>query len=222
MPAHRKDITGVRYGRLVAMYDTGKSLYGSRLWLCQCDCGKTKEYSVSRLSKGDVVSCGCRLAEIVPPPAITHGLSKTRLYHIWEGIKQRCTNKNEKHWDRYGGRGITLCKEWYEFMPFHDWAFANGYDENAPVHACTIDRIDNDKGYSPDNCRWVTSKQNTRNRAITIKQTINGKVYTIPEIAEVFGINENTIRYRYHAGYRGEQLIGGLYDTLRNKRNRSE
>ena len=204
------------------MYDTGKSLYGSRLWLCQCDCGKTKEYSVSRLKKGDVVSCGCKQAEWSPPPPTTHGLSKTRLYRIWVSMKQRCTNRNEPHYSRYGGRGITLCKEWYKFMPFHDWAMANGYDESAPSRECTIDRIDNDKGYSPDNCRWVTSKQNTNNRAVTIKQTIHGKIYTLGEISEKFGINLSTVSYRYKAGYRNEQLIGGLYDTLRNKRRSSQ
>lgn len=87
---------------------------------------------------------------------------------------QRCTDQRHRYYDRYGGRGITVCDEWRnDFQAFYDWAMANGYDENAPQGQCTIDRVDNDKGYSPDNCRWVDMKTQRNNRSDSRKETEN-------------------------------------------------
>ena len=91
-------------------------------------------------------------------------LSDHRIYSVWEGMNQRCYNKNNRQYHRYGGRGITICDEWKnDSRAFIEWAYANGYDDKAPQKACEIDRIDNDKGYSPENCRWVDNKTNSRN-----------------------------------------------------------
>lgn len=129
--------------------------------------------------------------------------SKTRLYHIWHGMKNRCLNPNDKNYKSYGGRGITICSEWiHDFCAFEDWAYSNGYREYL-----SIDRIDNDKGYSPDNCRWVTQKVQARNTRQVIYATINGTTQPLIVWARQYGIEPATIRYRYHQGDRGERLI---------------
>jgi hypothetical protein len=101
-----------------------------------------------------------------------HGLTKhKRLYRVWKTMKKRCLNTSDERYDRYGGRGITVCDEWlHNFQAFYDWAMANGYDENAPYGQCTIDRIDNDGNYSPDNCRWVDMKAQGNNRSTNRKE----------------------------------------------------
>ena len=139
-------------------------------WQCLCDCGKLRTAAGYLLVQGHTKSCGCLLKENkgVPP---THGKSHTRLHVTWHGMKQRCSNPLDKNYNRYGGRGITVCDEWKnDFQAFYDWAMANGYDENAPRGQCTIDRIDNDKGYSPDNCRWVDMKTQRNNRSDSRKE----------------------------------------------------
>ena len=94
-----------------------------------------------------------------------HGKTNTRLFNVWRGMKRRCHSTSDKNYDIYGGRGIAVCDEWRNnFQAFYDWAMANGYDENAPTGQCTIDRVDNDKGYSPDNCRWVDMKVQNNNK----------------------------------------------------------
>ena len=162
-----KDLTGQRFGRLVVQKRYGRTPGGEASWICQCDCGKQFAVVGSSLRKGTTRSCGCLRDEIVSKKQSTHRKTKTRLYNVWTHILQRCYNPNHTAYKRYGGRGITVCDEWrYSFQTFHDWAVANGYDENAPRGKCTIDRIDNDKGYSPDNCRFVDMKVQNHNRSI--------------------------------------------------------
>lgn len=116
----------------------------------------------------------------------THGMTNTRLFSIWSGIKNRCYNKNKDEYIRYGAAGIGMCEEWLEdFMNFYNWSMNNGYADDL-----SIDRIDNSKGYSPDNCRWVDKETQTLNRSCTKWIEIDGKYYTIPQIAEKYGINK--------------------------------
>lgn len=160
-----KDLTGQRFGRLVVLERAGSSAKKAR-WLCLCDCGKKALVLGVNLCSGHTNSCGCLSAQLSGDRIKTHGMRQSRLYGVWGGMKSRCLNPNINHYHRYGGRGITICDEWlHDFQKFYEWSIANGYDENAPRGQCTIDRIDNDKGYSPDNCRWVDMKTQRHNRS---------------------------------------------------------
>ena len=160
-----KDITGQRFGRYTVLERAGNDNCRLAMWRCICDCGNERIVRGRDLRSGVIVSCGCYHRELVKDMFTTHNGSRSRLYHVWDGMINRCYRKTSNHYDDYGGRGITVCDEWRnDFQAFYNWAMANGYDENAPRGQCTIDRIDNDKGYSPDNCRWITQKEQQLNK----------------------------------------------------------
>lgn len=161
------DITGQRFGNLVVVKRSGSDKNGKNsLWICQCDCGGSTIATGTHLRNGHTTSCGCVKQKNFVAGGIntrfapTHNQSRTRLYHTYYGMKARCYNPKNKKYHLYGGRGIAVCAEWLNsFEAFYIWAVANGYRDNL-----TIDRKDNDKGYSPDNCRWITRAENNRNR----------------------------------------------------------
>lgn len=136
---------------------------------------------------------------------IIHGKRHTRLYRIWANIKTRCLNPNDHHYGRYGERDITVCDEWKnDFQAFYDWSMSHGYADDL-----TIDRIDNDKGYSPDNCRWVTVSEQNQNKRNVILLTYNGETHSAAEWGRMLGIGKNTVSTRYHKGWTTEQCLFG-------------
>ena len=167
-----RDITGQRFGKLVAIRRVGVKEYPSgghlTLWECRCDCGNTTVVNLAALVTGNTRTCGCShrgenaaIAKI----ARKHGKSKTRLYILWKQIKKRCNNPHDMVYKYYGALGVKVCKEWENnFENFEKWAMENGYDENAPRGQCTIDRINPFLGYSPENCRWITLTEQRHNR----------------------------------------------------------
>ena len=130
-----------------------------------------------------------------------HGERHTRLYGVWNMMKQRCTDKNNAYYNNYGGRGISVCEEWEEFQSFSRWAHENGYDASAEKGECTLDRIDNNGNYCPNNCRWVSRKEQARNRRSNHLLEYHGKTKTLAEWAEQVGIKAATIMYRLRNGW---------------------
>lgn len=161
--ANGKDLTGMRFGYLTVLSKDESLKYKHQThttWLCLCDCGNTTIVRGYCLRNGHTQSCGCLGREKRLKSATKHGQSETRLYAIWHAMKQRCFNPNHKNYVDYGGRGIKVCEEWKnDFQAFYDWAMANGYEESL-----SIDRINNDGNYEPQNCRWVTMKEQCNNR----------------------------------------------------------
>lgn len=206
------DRRGEKYGHWTIIGDYYKKDY-HKLYLCKCDCEKgTERYvDLQNLKSGKSVSCGCVRKEVTKERMQTHGESKTRLYHLWLGMRKRCNDPNDRRYVDYGGRGIKVCSEWdNSYEAYREWALSNGYDESLPWTKCSIDRIDNDKGYSPDNCRWVDVKQQANNKRNNIRIEHNGVTKTVAEWGEELGIKPQTIWARYRKG---------KIDTLFNKNN---
>lgn len=165
-----RDLTGQRFGKLVVRERTA-NIGRQTAWLCKCDCGNEKAVPSWNLVSGQTKSCGCFADEIRAEngksSSTTHGQSYSRLYTIWIGMKQRCYYEKHKHFQNYGGRGIAICDEWKnDFQAFHDWAMSHGYEEHL-----TIDRINNDRNYCPENCRWATYKEQNNNTRRTKKRS---------------------------------------------------
>lgn len=150
-----------KYGKLTPIkIDHRKA--STNYWECKCDCGKTTVVRETYLKNGHTKSCGCIRSDRMKysNPRTTHGLRGHRLNSIWRGMKTRCYNKNSLEYSNYGGRGIAVCKEWKDdFKSFYDWAMSHGYKEGL-----TIDRIDNNGNYEPNNCQWLTKSENVAKR----------------------------------------------------------
>lgn len=191
MPRITKDITGEKIGRLTVLERVDKDGKHSK-WLCRCDCGKTVVVYGSNLTSQHTKSCGCyNLEQLSKRPKKKSPPGHKRLYNIWQGMRQRCTNPHNSRYNIYGGKGIAVYEGWDEFGKFKEWALANGYKEEL-----TIDRIDSDKNYEPSNCQWITLSENSKKTKQNIYLTYNGKTQSRADWAKECNINLSTLRER--------------------------
>ena len=189
------DITGKDYGFLhVNFYDVEESRKRRKsIWNCTCVCGNTAYCESYSLRNGNTVSCGCRRTD---RPHTTHGKTHDPVYRIWQGMKERCFNENSARYPYYGGRGITVCSEWKnDFSAFYKWAMENGYE-----HGLSLDRIDNNGNYCPNNCRWASRSTQARNKRVTIMVTVNGDTKSLSDWSDITGVNVDALRERYRKG----------------------
>lgn len=192
-----KDISNQRYGRLVAIR-RADSKNGKTRWECQCDCGNTCVIHLSSLTGGRTKSCGCVHKETARQngkKGTTHGMTGSRIWRIWQGMKRRC--RDNPHYET-----VSVCEEWQSFEGFYEWAMANGYADTL-----TIDRIDNDGNYEPSNCRWATYKQQENNRRNTMFITIDGQKKPVSEWAALSGIASGTLKQRVKNNWPESDLL---------------
>lgn len=207
MPVKLNISKGQRFGMLTVLHETTRHISKrmERRFVCKCDCGKETIVWLTALVHNKTKSCGCFQkiqASILCRSRSKHGHSRrgprTSLYHRWSDIKKRCNTPTSWAYKYYGGRGITICPEWQDnFLAFAKWARQNGYKPEL-----TIDRIDNNKGYSPENCRWITQAENSKKRHDDhddrCKIVYNDKAYTLKELEGMYGIPAHNIYTRVY------------------------
>lgn len=199
-----EDLTGKRFGRWTVLGETVIKIkpdgHHRRYWVCRCDCGTVREVYQRALKNGKTVSCGCYKAEVASQRR-KHGLHNSRIYKIWNGMKNRCYLSTLEVYKYYGGRGITICDEWKDdFQNFYDWAMANGYNDTL-----TIDRIDVNGNYEPDNCRWTTVKVQQNNKRNNRSLQLSGGKITMSELSNISAIPYSTLRNRIEHGMSVEE-----------------
>lgn len=205
MGRHVIDLTGRKFGRLTVIERGQTSKAGMPRWICQCECGNIRLVQGEQLRGGRSQSCGCYAREQTSKRARIHGQRNTALYNVWDAMKQRCMNPKSKAWKYYGGRGVSICEEWqHNFETFNKWANDNGYQKGL-----TIDRIDVNGDYEPSNCRWVTMREQGKNKRCNVSLTYKGETKLISEWAKELGLNYSTIQWRHKRGWSDEDCITG-------------
>ena len=177
-----KDLTGLRFNYLLVLEYAGRK-NGRTMWKCQCDCGNITYVDSNSLKSGNTKACGCHQSDGWGQ-CKTHGMTKTQLYRSWTAMRNRCYQKSNKYYCNYGGRGISVCDEWrYKFESFRDWAYDNGYKEGM-----TLDRIDNNGNYCPDNCKWSTRVEQMNNTRANHFLEFDGKRMTIAQWSKYLNV----------------------------------
>ena len=186
------EMIGKRFGRLYVFSEESKTGCRGLSWKCVCDCGNVVCVDGYKLRSGHTQSCGCLQRERTSEISRTHGASGGRLFRIWANMKSRCNNPNLPRWGDYGGRGIRVCDAWNDnFQTFYDWAIANGYSDEL-----TIDRINNNGDYCPENCRWATDEEQRLNTRRNRFLTYRGSTRTVKEWANLKGIPYSVLSSR--------------------------
>ena len=190
-----KDISGQKFGRLTAIECVGKNRANYAMWRCRCDCGKETTVASNSLRSGNTRSCGCLSVDLSTSRIVsrntTHGKTHTVLFRRWTGMHTRCENERAVNYKDYGGRGISVCNEWAAFIPFYEWAMANGYEPRL-----TLDRIDPNGDYCPDNCRWIPASEQAKNRRSTRYITFGGERMCLADWARKYHVDPTTLQGR--------------------------
>lgn len=193
----RINMIGKKFGKLTVLEELlERDKFGNKMYKCMCDCGNFINVRGACLRVGNNKSCGCLRG-------VNHGKRKEPLYWVWCSIKQRCNNPNNHRYKDWGERGITMCDEWFNnFQAFYDWAMSNGY-----CKGLTIDRIDNNKGYEPSNCRLVDKKTQNRNKRNNRIITIDNETHCLSEWCEILNLNYCTVEMRLCRGWTIEKAF---------------
>lgn len=201
LPLDVKDLTGQRFGRLIVLAFAGRQ-HRQLYWLCRCDCGNEKAVVRGSLTSGRSRSCGCLRSEKSAARRRTHGKTNSREYRSWSRMFVRCYNSNEHAYDLYGGRGIKVCDRWRSFA-----AFLEDMGPKPLGHHVSVERIDVNGHYCPENCRWATPKQQARNTRRNVMLTFRGKTQCISAWSEELGIGQSTLRIRLKYGWSVERAL---------------
>lgn len=192
------DLSNMVFGKLTVLALKGVHRRNA-YWECRCECGNLVDVKGESIRSGHTASCGCLQKEWASKPK-THGLTKHPLFKTWALMLQRCNNPKSKDYGNYGGRGIGVCDEWLNIHRFIA-------DMGSKPPGKTLDRIDNNKGYDKDNCRWATYAEQCFNKRITLKFNVNGESLTLKDMAEKSGIPVDTIRLRISRGFDAERAM---------------
>lgn len=213
-PLHKvRDLSGQVFGQLTVLGFENVQFRGIKkrpYWLCECSCGKKVYVRTDCLTSGNTRSCGHIQRQIVSSNKFLHDYGG-RLYRIWAQMKQRCKNPKSSGWKDYGGRGIKCCAEWEDYQTFRNWSLANGYSNEL-----TIDRIDVNGDYCPENCRWVgwdIQLKNQRPRCDLLLDPENGNL-KLSELSEKYGLKYATLYFRFKRGLRGKDLIAPIENKV--------
>ena len=194
---------GSKYGRWVVV---ARDQDDPKRVVCHCECGTTKSVNKNELMIGRTNSCGCINIEITRERSTTHGMNGTRLYYIWGSMKARCSRRSSHDYQNYGARGIRVCDDWLNFIPFMEWALSNGYSE-----ILTIDRIDTNKNYEPSNCRWTTNQKQQNNKRNNTTLTYKGQTKNMSEWARFTCLPYSVIKGRKHLGWPDSKILETEY-----------
>lgn len=197
-------LTVLRYSHKVhKQFNDSKKNYYNYYYECECECGTVKTILASSLTGGNTVSCGCHIKNKIIERNRVHGLSKTKLYKLFHGMKRRCYDLNCRSYKNYGGRGITICQEWLDdFKAFYDWALNNGYEDGL-----SIERIDVNKPYEPANCCWIPINEQTKNTTRNVFYEFGGKKKILGDWAKEFNLPFTTVRKRLNRGWNLEKAL---------------
>lgn len=198
----RIDLTGRKFERLKVISYAGTDKSGKTLWNCECKCGNSTISYGQNLKNGTAKSCGCLQKEKLIQRSKTHGQTNSRLYQIWHDMKERTQNRNNKNYKRYGGRGIKVCAQWKKFDDFRKWALDNGYKENL-----TIERINNNGNYCPENCRWATKEEQNRNKRDNVILEYKGERKILADWAKDKGMSYACLKNRIKRGWSIEKAL---------------
>lgn len=218
MPTKKTITPGDKFGRWTALELTQRRTFPAgkthAYRLCRCECGASHFVNECNLLRSLTKSCGCLSSEVTSKRNFKHGYAKKgsqdRIYGIWCGMIARCGNPKNGHYKNYGGRGITVCERWFKFENFLA-------DMGEPPPKLSLDRLDNDRGYCKENCGWRTDIDQARNKQNTIRLEWNGLSLTIPEWAEIIGIQYKTLDARYHRGWSIKRMLLTSLDTSRRR-----